>query len=128
MTDQQTVLQKLKEDLESTEDRLLPEETLALSRARAKALSGRTPIQWRGFYPGMAILVLLVATAALLDKSFYDPASSVDFNQASTEPLDQATNPVEYSSVSESDDLAVYYWLAESSEELDELYGWNYNQ
>jgi hypothetical protein len=130
MTNQQEVLGRLREQLERTEDNLLPEETIALSRARANALSGGAHLSWRGFYPSMALLALLIATATLFDTSFYNSVNSESFNQVSTnlDSAPQAITDSETWSNNEGDELDVYYWLAESSEELNALYGWNSGQ
>lgn len=128
MTDQLKALNRLRQDLESTEDNLMSEEIIALSRARAEALSSPRRLFQLGFYPSMALLALLIATATLFDKSFYAPVDSEHFNQttASLEPEIQAITNTEIWPGVEDEELDVYYWLAESTEALDELYGWNY--
>ena len=130
MTDQQAALGRIREQLERTEDNLLPEETIALGRARANALSGGAHLSRRGFYPSMALLALLIASATLFDTSFYNSVNSESFNQASisSDSAPQAITDSETWSNNEGDELDVYYWLAESSEELNALYGWNSGQ
>ena len=117
MTEQTQFPDRLRTDLRSIEDNLTPKETFLLQQARHKALARAARSKFDYFWPSLSFTLSASILLAVLvfDRNIFQP-QAVEDNQ---------NLAVDLAVYLESDDeLDVYYWLAESEDDLDMLYAY----
>ena len=120
MTDHNDRLNKVQQDLISSEDNLSSREIFRLQQARNKALSQQDFVRSNtlSFWPSLSAIL---ASSLLLAVFFLE--GSMDQLQQDNDRYNSIIDLAAYLS-EDDDELDVYYWLAESEEDLDMLYGY----
>jgi hypothetical protein len=117
MTEQTQFPDRLRSDLRSIEDKLTPKETFLLQQARHKALARAARSKFSYFWPSLSSVLAasILLALLLLDRNIFQP-QAVD---------DDQNLAIDLAVYLESDDeLDVYYWLAESEDDLNMLYAY----